>query len=92
LDNSSCEGFPLGCCEEGSEVAIIYDAKHGKNLAEQSMQDQSSNNGKAAAIEAAVGDEESRPNAKTKRKKPLGRQVRLQVQGDSRGQVRQPPS
>lgn len=56
------------------------------------MQDQSSNNGKSAAIEAAVGDEESRPNAKAKRKKPLGRQVRPQVQGDSRGQVRQPSS
>lgn len=72
--------------------SIMEGKKSWSAIEEQSMQDQSSNNGKAAAIEAAVGDEESRPNAKTKRKKPLGRQVRLQVQGDSRGQVRQPPS
>ena len=61
------------------------------------MQDQTSNKevndtGKAAAVEAGVGDEESKPNAKAKRKKPLGRQVRPQSQGDSRVQVRQPSS
>ncbi|KAG0626690.1 hypothetical protein M758_2G144400 [Ceratodon purpureus] len=72
--------------------ATMEGKKTWSAIEEQSVQDLSTNNGKSAAVETAVGDEETRPNAKAKRKKPLGRQVRPQVQGDTRGQVRLPSS